>query len=81
MEIWRHGDKETLRLGDMETCGYQTEDGKRKPRQFSLICLTFAHRGNGSLSAVHWLMKKKTEVIHCKRTKRTNRACPSKLNS
>ncbi len=61
METWRHGDSETWRLGDMETCGYQTEDGKRKPRRFSIICLPFAHRANGSLSAVHWLMKKKTE--------------------
>ncbi len=29
---------------------FQTENRKRKPRQFSLILLPFAHRANGSLS-------------------------------
>ncbi len=27
---------------------FQTENGKRKPRRFSLILLPFAHRANGS---------------------------------
>jgi hypothetical protein len=41
----------------------QTEDGKWKPRCFSLIRLLFAHRTNGSLSFVRLLTKKQTEVI------------------
>jgi hypothetical protein len=48
-------------------------NGKWKPRRFSLIRLPFALRENGSLSFVCFLTKKQTEVIHCKRTKRT---CP-----
>ncbi len=39
-------------------------NGKRKPRQFSLIRLPFAHRANGSSSFVCLLTKKQTEVIH-----------------
>jgi hypothetical protein len=42
----------------------QMEDGKRKPRRFSLIRLP---------SFVRWLMKKQTEVIHLKQTKRIKR--------
>jgi hypothetical protein len=52
VEFQKNGD------GDMET-----SNGKRKPRQFSLICLPFAHCANGSLLFVRLLTKKKTEVI------------------
>jgi hypothetical protein len=45
---------------DMET--WQTKNGKRKPRRFSLIPLQFAHRANRSLSFVRLLTKKPTEV-------------------
>jgi hypothetical protein len=68
METWRHGDMdmETWRHGDidMETWtlkhgDIKMEKGKRKPRRFSLIRLSFALRANGSLSFVHLLTKKK----------------------
>ncbi len=62
-EFQKHGD------GDMET-----SNGKRKPRQFSLICSSFAHHAKGGLLFVRLLTKKKTEVICLQRTKRT---CPS----
>ncbi len=43
---------------------FQMEDGKRKPKRFSLIRLPFAHRTNTvSLSFVHLLTKKQTEVV------------------
>jgi hypothetical protein len=45
--------------------------GERKPRRFSIIRLLFAHRENGSLSFVHLLTKKQTEVIHLQWTKQT----------
>jgi hypothetical protein len=37
------------------TWTHQKENGKRKPRRFSLIRLPFAHRANGSLSYVRML--------------------------
>ncbi len=51
-----------------------------RPGDFSLILLPFAHCANGSLSFVHLLKKKQTEVIRCKRTKRTKRTCPYMRN-
>ncbi len=39
---------------------FQTENGKQKPRTFSLIHLPFAHPANESLSLVPLLIKKKT---------------------
>ncbi len=45
---------------------FQTENGKRKTRRFSAICLQFAHRANGNC------VFKPT-----KRTKGTKRTCPS----
>ncbi len=36
---------------------------KRKPRQFSLIRLLLTHCANGSLSFVHLLIRKQTQVI------------------
>ncbi len=39
------------------------ENGRQKPRRFSFICLSFAHRSNRSLSFVRLFMKKQTEVI------------------
>ncbi len=39
-------------------------NGKREPRQFSLIRSPFAHNANGGLSFVRLLTKKQTEVIH-----------------
>jgi hypothetical protein len=88
METRRHRDMKTLRqaYGDMETSTWRqehgnkdmkTSNGKRKPRRFSIICLPFAHHANGSLSFVRLLMNQQTEVILCKRTKRTKRTCPS----
>ncbi len=38
-------------------------NGKRKPRQFPLICLQFVHHANGDLSFVHLFMKRQTKVI------------------
>ncbi len=58
MKTWRHGEMEAWRHGDMET-----SNGKRKLSRFSLICLQFAHRVNGSLSFVWLLKKEQTEVI------------------
>jgi hypothetical protein len=49
----------------------QTENEKRKRRQFSLIHLLFGHRVNRSLLFVHLLMKKKRKLSICKRTKWT----------
>jgi hypothetical protein len=56
METRRQEDKETRREGDMETQGHggmeawrhgdmdmETSNGKRKPRQFSVIHLMFSH--------------------------------------
>jgi hypothetical protein len=65
---WRHGDMEIWRYGDMDTWTHghgdmETSNGKRKPSRFSLICLPFAHRANGSLLFVSLLAKKQTEVI------------------
>ncbi len=64
LETWRHGDLETWIHGDMdmETWRHQTKNGKRKPRQFSLICFPFAHHVNVSLSFVRLLTKKQTKV-------------------
>jgi hypothetical protein len=42
---------------------FQTENGKRKPRQFSLIHLPFAHHANGSLSFVSLFTMKQMEDI------------------
>jgi hypothetical protein len=42
-------------------------NGKRKPRQFCLIHLLFAHRANGCLLVVCLLTKKQTEVVHLQR--------------
>ncbi len=42
---------------------FQTENRKRSQRRFFLICLPFAHCANRSLSFVHLLIKKQTEVI------------------
>ncbi len=42
---------------------FQKENGKRKPRRFSLIRLQFARRANGSLSFTRLFTKKQTEVI------------------
>jgi hypothetical protein len=50
----------TLSHSDMETL---IRNRKRKPRGFSLICFTFAHRAKGILVLVHLLMKKQTEGI------------------
>ncbi len=40
----------------------ETLNGKRKPSQFSLICLPFAHFANKTLSFVSLLTKKQKEV-------------------
>jgi hypothetical protein len=37
---------------------FQTENGRRKPRLFSLIRLSFAHHADGSLSFSHLFTKK-----------------------
>jgi hypothetical protein len=65
IETWGHGsrDMETWKHGNMETWRHHTENGKRKPKQFSLIRLPFAPHPNGSWSFVHLLTKKQTEVI------------------
>jgi hypothetical protein len=42
---------------------FQKENGKRKPRQFFLIRLPFAHHANGSVSFIRLFTKKQTEVI------------------
>jgi hypothetical protein len=42
---------------------FQTENGKRKPGQFSLNRLPVAHRANRSSSFVRFLTKKQTELI------------------
>jgi hypothetical protein len=54
---WRHAHRDM----DIET--WQMENRKWKPRRFSLICLLFAHRVNGSLSFVRWSTKKQMEAI------------------
>jgi hypothetical protein len=54
-----------------------SETGKRKPRQFSLIRLSFAYRSNGSLSFACFLTKTQTEIIRLQTAKRTIRTCPS----
>jgi hypothetical protein len=41
---------------------FQTVNGKWKLRQFSLICLLFAHCANGSLLFFFLLTKKQMEV-------------------
>jgi hypothetical protein len=38
---------------------FLTENGKRKPRRFSITCLPIAYRANASLSFVRLLTKKK----------------------
>jgi hypothetical protein len=43
---------------------FQTENGKRNPRRFSIIRLPFARRANRCLSFSHLFTKKQTEVIH-----------------
>ncbi len=73
-ETWRygHGDMDMVHTVELKYRGIltflttknQTENGKREPRQFSLIRLPFAHRANGSLSFVCLLTKKQMEVIH-----------------
>jgi hypothetical protein len=55
METWRHRDMETLRHEGIETWRHgdmdmETTDGKRKPRQFSLIGFLFAHHANRGVS-------------------------------
>jgi hypothetical protein len=63
MEKWR---RETWRHRDIETWTWRQGDIKRKKQklvQFSLICLQFAPRANGSLSFVCLLTKKQTEFI------------------
>jgi hypothetical protein len=42
---------------------FQTENGKRNPRRFSIIRLPFARRANRCLSFFHLFTKKQTEVI------------------
>ncbi len=42
---------------------FQTENEKTEPRRFSLICLPFTLRANGSMSLICLFMKKQTEVI------------------
>jgi hypothetical protein len=49
-------------------------NGKRKPRQFSLIRSAFVHHANGSLTFVRLVTKKQTEVIRLQTDKQT---CPS----
>jgi hypothetical protein len=76
METGRQGDVETLRHEDMDM---ETSNSKQKHRRFSLICLPFPHRANGSLSFIRLLMKKQTLSV-CKRTKLTKQTkltCPS----
>ncbi len=41
----------------------QSENGKRKPRRFSLISLPLVYRTNGSVSFVQFLKKTLTKVI------------------
>jgi hypothetical protein len=43
---------------------FQTENGKSKPRQISLLRLPFAYRANGSLSFVHLLTKKQNKETY-----------------
>jgi hypothetical protein len=72
MEIWRHEhgyitmETWTWRHehGDMDR-DTETSNEKRKwkPRRFSLILFSFAHRGNGSLSFIRLLTQKQKEVI------------------
>jgi hypothetical protein len=40
---------------------FQTENGMEAWENFSLKCLLFAHRANGSVSFVRLLTKKQTE--------------------
>ncbi len=56
---------------------FQMENGKQKPKGFSLICLPFAHRPTGSLSFICFWAKKQRKLPVCKQTKRTKRASPS----
>ncbi len=52
---------------------FQTENGKRMPRQFSLIRLPFANRANGSMSFVRLFTKNNLRKISVrKRTKWIN---------
>jgi hypothetical protein len=59
---WRHRHR-NMEHEEMETWRHQTENGKRKPGQFSLIHLPFAHHANITLSVLRLLMNKQTEVI------------------
>ncbi len=57
-------------MGDFEGLQKnQTGNGKRKPRRFSFVCLTFANRANGSLSFLH-LLKKQMEDIRLQMVKK-----------
>jgi hypothetical protein len=49
--------------GNSEVGQKKTRNGKRTFRQFSLICLPFAHTANGRLSFIRLLTKKQIEVI------------------
>ncbi len=73
MERWRHGHRDT----DMESWTWRHEikilgtsgilrqkiKWKTETRANFLMRIPFAHRTNGSLSFVHVLTKKQTEVI------------------
>jgi hypothetical protein len=50
---------------------FQTENGNRKPRRFSLILSPFAHHANESLLFVRFFMKKQPKLSIRKQTKRT----------
>ncbi len=80
METWKHGDID-MRHGNMKKWRHvhnnidlKNSIFKGKPRQFSLICLPFAHCANRSLLFVFLLTKKQTKVIRLQT--RTNRMCP-----
>jgi hypothetical protein len=85
IETWKYREMETWRKRGMETWTYcrdvdmESLNGKRKPKRFSLINLSFAHH---SLLFLCLLMKKQTELSVCKRTthtKWTKQACPCKI--
>ncbi len=65
---WKHGGKETRRhrLWYMET--HHIENGKRKPRRFSLISWPFAHRTNGSFYLYICWRRSKRKLSICQRT-------------